>query len=96
MDLGDPDFLNLTRDVAKMLLTPFADKVWQRILDNTMLPPGYYLSTSSSMPNCLASTSCSGHRSSKKLINSILVGVNDIRWSQLRDHGTSHLCEPTG
>ncbi|EES02481.1 gamma-glutamyltranspeptidase 3 [Sorghum bicolor] len=42
MDLGDPDFVNVTGDVAAMLSPPFADKVRQRIVDNTTFPPGYY------------------------------------------------------
>ena len=42
MDLGDPDFVNVTGDVAAMLSRPFADKVRQRIVDNTTFPPGYY------------------------------------------------------
>lgn len=42
MDLGDPDFVNVTGDVAAMLSKPFADKVRQRIVDNTTFPPGYY------------------------------------------------------
>lgn len=58
MDLGDPDFVNVTGNVAEMLSSSFADKIRQRIVDNTTFPPGYYLP----------------------------------KWSQLRDHGTSHLC----
>lgn len=42
MDLGDPDFVDVTGDVAEMLSTTFADKVRQRIVDNTTFPPGYY------------------------------------------------------
>lgn len=42
MDLGDPDFVDVTSDVAEMLSTTFADKVRQRIVDNTTFPPGYY------------------------------------------------------
>ncbi|KAK8452389.1 hypothetical protein SEVIR_5G101900v4 [Setaria viridis] len=43
MDLGDPDFVNVTGDVAEMLSLPFADRIRQRIADNTTFPPGYYL-----------------------------------------------------
>ncbi|KAL5653961.1 hypothetical protein ACJX0J_033280, partial [Zea mays] len=62
MDLGDPDFVDVTSDVAEMLSTTFADKVRQRIVDNTTFPPGYYFP----------------------------------KWSQLDDHGTSHLCVVDG
>lgn len=62
MDLGDPDFVDVTGDVAEMLSTTFADKVRQRIVDNTTFPPGYYFP----------------------------------KWSQLDDHGTSHLCVVDG
>jgi gamma-glutamyltranspeptidase/glutathione hydrolase/leukotriene-C4 hydrolase len=43
MDLGDPDFVNVTGDVAEMLSLPFADRIRHRIADNTTFPPGYYL-----------------------------------------------------
>ncbi|KAJ1282583.1 hypothetical protein BS78_03G063600 [Paspalum vaginatum] len=43
MNLGDPDFVNVTGDVAKMLSPALADRVRQRIVDNTTFPPGYYL-----------------------------------------------------
>ncbi|KAL6626747.1 hypothetical protein ACP70R_030473 [Stipagrostis hirtigluma subsp. patula] len=42
MDLGDPDFVNVSGDVAEMMSPPFADRVRQRILDNTTFPPSYY------------------------------------------------------
>ncbi|XP_062193146.1 glutathione hydrolase 3-like [Phragmites australis] len=62
MDLGDPDYVNVSGNVAEMLSPPFADKIRQRIVDNTTFPPGYYFP----------------------------------KWSQLRDHGTSHLCVVDG
>ncbi|XP_062187453.1 glutathione hydrolase 3-like [Phragmites australis] len=62
MDLGDPDFVNVSGSVSEMLSPPFADKIRQRIVDNTTFPPGYYFP----------------------------------KWSQLRDHGTSHLCVVDG
>ncbi|OAY64936.1 Gamma-glutamyltranspeptidase 3 [Ananas comosus] len=58
MDLGDPDFVNITEVVSNMLSPSFAEKIKQKILDNTTFSPDYYLP----------------------------------KWSQLRDHGTSHLC----
>ncbi|KAJ6851774.1 putative gamma-glutamyltranspeptidase 3 [Iris pallida] len=58
MNLGDPDFVNITGYINNMLSPSFAEKIKQRIFDNTTFSPGYYLP----------------------------------RWSQLRDHGTSHLC----
>ncbi|OEL33285.1 Gamma-glutamyltranspeptidase 3 [Dichanthelium oligosanthes] len=62
MDLGDPDYVNVTGDVAEMLSTPFADRIRGRVVDNTTFPPGYYFP----------------------------------KWSQLDDHGTSHLCVVDG
>ncbi|KAL6847912.1 hypothetical protein ACP4OV_022040 [Aristida adscensionis] len=62
MDLGDPDFINVSGSVAEMMSPPFADKIRRRIVDNTTFPPSYYLA----------------------------------KWSQLRDHGTSHLCVVDG
>ncbi|WOH11220.1 hypothetical protein DCAR_0830700 [Daucus carota subsp. sativus] len=58
MDLGDPNFVNITKTVADMLSPAFAKRIQQRIFDNTTFPSEYYLH----------------------------------RWSQLRDHGTSHFC----
>ncbi|XP_072996430.1 glutathione hydrolase 3-like isoform X1 [Typha latifolia] len=58
MDLGDPDFVNVTEYVADMLSPSFAEKLQQKIFDNTTFSPDYYMA----------------------------------KWSQLRDHGTSHLC----
>ncbi|BAS70428.1 Os01g0151500 [Oryza sativa Japonica Group] len=62
MDLGDPDYVNITGNVSEMLSPAFADKLRQRIVDNTTFPPSYYFP----------------------------------KWSQLDDHGTSHLCVVDG
>ena len=51
MGLGDPDFVNVAGDVAKMLSLPFAARIRQRIVDNTTFPPGYYF------PKCAAASS---------------------------------------
>ncbi|MQL74748.1 hypothetical protein Taro_007113 [Colocasia esculenta] len=58
MNLGDPNFVNVTEYVSDMLSSSVAEKIKGRILDNTTFEPDYYLS----------------------------------KWSQLRDHGTSHFC----
>ncbi|KAL3535671.1 hypothetical protein ACH5RR_004132 [Cinchona calisaya] len=58
MNLGDPDFVNISNTTSDMLSPEFAKRIQQRIFDNTTFPPEYYLH----------------------------------RWSQLRDHGTSHFC----
>ncbi|XP_071908839.1 glutathione hydrolase 3-like [Coffea arabica] len=58
MDLGDPDFVNISKTASDMLSPEFAKKMQQLIFDNTTFPPEYYMH----------------------------------RWSQLRDHGTSHFC----
>lgn len=43
MDLGDPDFVNITEVVSNMLSPSFAEKIKQKILDNTTFSPDYYL-----------------------------------------------------
>ncbi|KAH7852876.1 hypothetical protein Vadar_030363 [Vaccinium darrowii] len=58
MNLGDPDFVNISNTISDMLSPSFAKKLQQKIVDNTTFPSEYYL----------------------------------YRWSQLRDHGTSHFC----
>ncbi|XP_077236122.1 gamma-glutamyl transpeptidase 4 isoform X2 [Tasmannia lanceolata] len=58
MNLGDPDFVNVTEYVSDMLSLSYAQQLQQKILDNTTFPADYYMS----------------------------------KWSQLRDHGTSHFC----
>ncbi|KAK7311332.1 hypothetical protein RJT34_09397 [Clitoria ternatea] len=58
MNLGDPNFENISDTVSKMLSPSFAKNIQHRIVDSTTFPPEYYMN----------------------------------RWSQLRDHGTSHLC----
>ncbi|KAL7096848.1 hypothetical protein ACP275_10G106100 [Erythranthe tilingii] len=58
MNLGDPDFVNISKTVSEMLSPSFAKSIRDKISDNTTFPPEYYLP----------------------------------RWSQLRDHGTSHFC----
>lgn len=58
MNLGDPDFVNISSTVSDMLSLSFAKEIQRKIFDNTTFPPEYYLP----------------------------------RWSQLRDHGTSHFC----
>ncbi|KAG2718287.1 hypothetical protein I3760_03G212500 [Carya illinoinensis] len=58
MNLGDPNFVDVSKYVSEMLSPSFAKEIQQKIFDDTTFPPEYYMS----------------------------------RWSQLRDHGTSHLC----
>ncbi|GLJ51687.1 hypothetical protein SUGI_1098420 [Cryptomeria japonica] len=58
MNLGDPKFVNITDVVADMLSPQFAEKLKEKIYDNTTFPPEYY----------------------------------EYKYSQLRDHGTSHFC----
>ena len=43
MDLGDPNFVNITKTVADMLSPAFAKRIQQRIFDNTTFPSEYYL-----------------------------------------------------
>ncbi|KAA8523203.1 hypothetical protein F0562_009626 [Nyssa sinensis] len=58
MNLGDPNFVNISKTISDMLSPSYAKKLQQKIYDNTTFPPEYYMN----------------------------------RWSQLRDHGTSHFC----
>nr|XP_043626653.1 glutathione hydrolase 3-like [Erigeron canadensis] len=43
MDLGDPDFVNVTKTVADMLSPSFAKNIQGRIFDNTTFPSAYYM-----------------------------------------------------
>ncbi|KAM0857921.1 hypothetical protein ACQ4PT_048160 [Festuca glaucescens] len=43
MDLGDPGFVNVAGYVSEMLSPAFADRIRQRIADNTTFPSDYYL-----------------------------------------------------
>ncbi|XP_010244393.1 PREDICTED: gamma-glutamyltranspeptidase 3 [Nelumbo nucifera] len=58
MNLGDPDFVDVTKYVTDMLSPSYAKELQQKIFDNTTFPADYYM----------------------------------YRYSQLRDHGTSHFC----
>ncbi|KAG4194728.1 hypothetical protein ERO13_A06G069200v2 [Gossypium hirsutum] len=58
MNLGDPDFVDITKYVSEMLSVTFAKQIQEKIIDNATFPANYYM----------------------------------YRWSQLRDHGTSHFC----
>ncbi|KAI3524680.1 hypothetical protein L1887_03343 [Cichorium endivia] len=43
MDLGDPNFVNISKTVAEMLSPAFAKSIQKRIFDNTTFPPAYYM-----------------------------------------------------
>ncbi|KAA8534906.1 hypothetical protein F0562_029878 [Nyssa sinensis] len=43
MNLGDPDFVNISKTISEMLSPSFAKKLQQKIFDNTTFPPEYYL-----------------------------------------------------
>lgn len=43
MNLGDPDFVNITKTISEMLSSSFAKKIQQRIFDNTTFPSEYYM-----------------------------------------------------
>ncbi|CAN1822256.1 Glutathione hydrolase 3 [Linum perenne] len=58
MNLGDPEFVDISKVEAQMLSPAFAEKIQKLIFDNTTFPSEYYMH----------------------------------KWSQLRDHGTSHFC----
>lgn len=43
MNLGDPDFVNISNTISDMLSPSFAKKLQQKIVDNTTFPSEYYL-----------------------------------------------------
>ncbi|KAK6941429.1 hypothetical protein RJ641_026806 [Dillenia turbinata] len=43
MDLGDPDFVNISEFMSNMLSPSYAMQLQQKILDNTTFPSDYYL-----------------------------------------------------
>lgn len=43
MNLGDPNFINISGTVSDMLSPSFAKKIQHKILDYTTFPPEYYL-----------------------------------------------------
>jgi gamma-glutamyltranspeptidase/glutathione hydrolase/leukotriene-C4 hydrolase len=43
MDLGDPSFVNVAGNVSEMLSPVYADRIRERIADNTTFPSDYYL-----------------------------------------------------
>lgn len=43
MNLGDPDFVDISKTASQMLSPSFAKKIQKRILDNTTFPSEYYL-----------------------------------------------------
>ena len=47
MNLGDPDFVNISNTISDMLSPSYAKKLRQKIFDNTTFPPEYYMHRSS-------------------------------------------------
>ncbi|XP_060209874.1 glutathione hydrolase 3 [Lycium barbarum] len=43
MNLGDPDFVNISSTVSDMLSPSFAKEIQRKIFDNTTFPPEYYM-----------------------------------------------------
>ncbi|PWA90995.1 gamma-glutamyltranspeptidase 1 [Artemisia annua] len=43
MNLGDPDFVDISKTASEMLSPSFAKKIQQRIFDNTTFPSEYYM-----------------------------------------------------
>lgn len=44
MNLGDPNFVDVSKFVSEMLSPSFAKEIQQKIFDNTTFPPEYYMS----------------------------------------------------
>lgn len=43
MNLGDPEFVNISTTTSNMLSHSFAKEIQQKIFDNTTFPPEYYM-----------------------------------------------------
>lgn len=43
MNLGDPDFVNITKYTSEMLSMSFAKQIQEKIVDNTTFPVEYYM-----------------------------------------------------
>lgn len=43
MNLGDPDFVNITQPLSKMLSPSYAKKIQEKIVDDKTFPPEYYM-----------------------------------------------------
>jgi gamma-glutamyltranspeptidase / glutathione hydrolase / leukotriene-C4 hydrolase len=43
MNLGDPAFVNITKDVSNMLSPFFGTKIQKKIVDNATFSPSYYM-----------------------------------------------------
>ena len=43
MNLGDPDFVDITKYISEMLSISYANKIQEKILDNTTFPAEYYM-----------------------------------------------------
>ena len=87
MDLGDPDFVNISKTASDMLSPEFAKKIQQLIFDNTTFPPEYYMHRLKELYWILEYQIVHSHF---KLLTCSHHTIS--RWSQLRDHGTSHFC----
>ncbi|KAL4284344.1 hypothetical protein GQ457_16G003070 [Hibiscus cannabinus] len=84
MNLGDPDFVNVTEYVTEMLSVSYAKQIREKIFDNTTFPASYY------MYRYVWYTIKPFRYLLTKLLSFVILFVT--RWSQLRDHGTSHFC----
>ncbi|CAN6912488.1 hypothetical protein Bca4012_087112 [Brassica carinata] len=73
MDLGDPEFVNVTEAMNQMLSKPRAEEIRKRILDNTTFPPEYYLSRWSQLRDQGTSHFCivDGDRNSVSLTSTV-------------------------
>ncbi|KAH0941125.1 hypothetical protein HID58_000762 [Brassica napus] len=73
MDLGDPEFVNVTNAMNQMLSKPRAEEIRKRILDNTTFPPEYYLSRWSQLRDQGTSHFCivDGDRNSVSLTSTV-------------------------
>lgn len=84
MNLGDPDFVDVTKVVSDMLSIEFAESLKKKINDNTTFDPKYYggrLVTYLLEPEDLFFSFWLYYFSL----------FNLYRWNQIKDHGTSHL-----
>lgn len=53
MNLGDPNFVDVSKYVSEMLSPSFAKEIQQKIFDDTTFPPEYYMSRLIRLPHWL-------------------------------------------
>ncbi|KAK7826420.1 glutathione hydrolase 1 [Quercus suber] len=76
MNLGDPDFVLVSKVLSDMLSPKFAKELKKQIFDNMTFDPSHYGGRQA--PSLNSSSCC-------------VMLVPKFRWNQIHEHGTSHL-----